>query len=57
MPDFGLVDLLLFLPVIGALLLVPMRSESGVRALTLAVTILQFAIAVADVDGDDLRGT
>ena len=46
MPDFGLVDLLLFLPVIGALLLVPMRSESGVRALTLAVTILQFAIAV-----------
>jgi len=45
MSDPGLLNLLLFLPVLGALLLIPAGSDGRVRAITLAVTILQLAIA------------
>ena len=46
MSSAGLVNLTLFLPVIGALLLMPVRTDRGVRLLTLAVMVFQFAIAV-----------
>jgi NADH-quinone oxidoreductase subunit M len=45
MSDAALVNLLLFLPVAGALLLIPAGSDRRVRTLTLAVMILQLAIA------------
>jgi NADH-quinone oxidoreductase subunit M len=45
MPDAGLVNLLLFLPVIGAAALVPVESERRTRALSLAFMMAQLAIA------------
>jgi len=47
MSDAGLLDLLLFLPVLGValLLLLPRDSDDLTRRLTLAVTVVQFALA------------
>jgi NADH-quinone oxidoreductase subunit M len=44
-PDAGLVNLLLFLPVLGAAVLVPAKSDRRVRALSLAFMLAQLAIA------------
>jgi NADH-quinone oxidoreductase subunit M len=45
MSDAGLLNLVLFLPAIGAALLVPMRDEGRMRALSLVVMLVQFALA------------
>ncbi len=45
MSDAGLLNLLLFLPVLGALALIPAGSDGRVRAVTLAVMIFQLALA------------
>jgi NADH-quinone oxidoreductase subunit M len=47
MSDAGVLDLVLFLPLIGIglLLVVPARNEAMTRRLTLAVTVVQFALA------------
>jgi NADH-quinone oxidoreductase subunit M len=45
MSDAGLLNLVLFLPAIGAALLVPMRDEGRMRALSLIVMLVQFALA------------
>jgi NADH-quinone oxidoreductase subunit M len=45
MSDAGFLNLVLFLPVIGAALLFPMRDEGRMRALSLAVMLVQFALA------------
>jgi len=45
MSDAGVLNLLLFLPVLGALALIPVGSDGRVRAVTLAVMIFQLALA------------
>ena len=45
MSDAGVLNLLLFLPVLGALALIPAGSDGRVRAVTLAVMIFQLALA------------
>ena len=45
MSDAGLLSLVLYLPVIGAALLVPMRDEGRMRGLSLVVMLVQFALA------------
>jgi len=45
MSDAGLLNLVLFLPAIGAALLVPMRDEGRMRALSLVAMLVQFALA------------
>jgi NADH-quinone oxidoreductase subunit M len=46
MSDAGLLNLVLFLPAAGMLLLVPLRSDGAVRQLTFWVMVLQFALTL-----------
>jgi len=45
MSDAGLLNLLLFLPLIGAALLVPAKDDARVRAISLALMIAQLVVA------------
>jgi NADH-quinone oxidoreductase subunit M len=45
MADASLLNLVLFLPALGAALLVPMRDEGRMRGLSLAVMLVQLALA------------